>query len=229
MPSSHVAYLKSLVPEYPIEAWEHAKEGTIETLSASQLVQVAQDGDMVLCRRNAPLVGYAFELLRQGIKAVILGRDIASNLTTIIGKVQKQGETGDDLNAFLRALDDYAQEQVLKLEHAGRTNQAQTLDDKCSTIMVIAENDCKNVQDILIKIDLIFSKDRQGVTFASVHKAKGLEAQRIFLLKPQELGSTSRCSNQDECDQERNIMIVALSRSKSALYFVSDEAQGKLW
>lgn len=228
LPRSHVDLVKQAVPEYPIEAWESAIEGTHETIEASQLVSVVQDGDMVLCRRNAPLVAYAFRLLKNGIKVVILGRDIASNLVTIIGKVQKKYNTGQSITTFLGSLREYRYETVAKLEKAGKSGQAQTLDDKCETIIALSDN-CKSVQDILERIDSIFSDTQQGITFSSVHKIKGKEAKRVFLLKPQELGSTDRCKTQDDIDQERNIKIVAWSRSKSDLYFVEDNVQGSMF
>ena len=225
-PKSHVALAQELVPH--IKAWSEAKEGVIETIGESKLCDIVQDGDMVLCRRNAPLISYAFKLLRRGIKVVILGRDIASGLVSIIAKVQKQAQTDDNVIAFLRALREYQDRQVYKLERAGKNGRAQTLDDKCETIMAIAQ-EAQSVKGIIDRIDEIFSDIRQGVTFSTVHKAKGQESERVFLLKPGELGSTHKCKADWERQQEKNIQYVAVTRSKSELYFVESDMQGSMF
>jgi superfamily I DNA/RNA helicase len=50
------------------------------------------------------------------------------------------------------------------------------------------------------------------ITCSSVHRAKGLEAERVFVL-----AKTLRTDN----DEERNISYVAITRAKSSLVYVS--------
>lgn len=215
-PSSHIELAQALVPS--IEAFEHAKPGTIETIHESELLDHVQDGDLVLCRRNAPLVKFAFRLLANGVKVTILGRDIASNLISIIKKVEHKAQA-DTIESFFVALDDWSMSEISKLEHANKLSRADSLRDKAESILAIA-TDCDTVQEVCTKIDKIFSDDHAGVTFSTVHKAKGGEAERVFLLKPDELGSTRRCTQEWEAQQEFNIQYVAFTRSKDALYFV---------
>ncbi len=54
-----------------------------------------------------------------------------------------------------------------------------------------------------------------------VSLAKGLEAERVFILRP-DLMPLSRARQAWEQQQERNIEYVAYTRSKSALYFVEE-------
>jgi superfamily I DNA/RNA helicase len=73
----------------------------------------------------------------------------------------------------------------------------------------------KNVEEIYNRAESLFSDDGLGIagviTCSSVHKAKGLEAERVFVLK-----ATLRETTQEE----RNISYVAVTRAKSELIWV---------
>ena len=74
----------------------------------------------------------------------------------------------------------------------------------------------KSVRDIEIKIDALFTDDGLGtagvITCSSVHRAKGLEANRVFVLQ-----NTLR----DHNIEELNIQYVAITRAKEHLVWVS--------
>jgi superfamily I DNA/RNA helicase len=57
------------------------------------------------------------------------------------------------------------------------------------------------------------------VTFSSVHRAKGLEADNVFIIKPSSMPSP-RAKKQWEQVQEQNIRYVAFTRAKDTLYMV---------
>ena len=60
---------------------------------------------------------------------------------------------------------------------------------------------------------------------STVHKAKGLEADRIFLLNPDEMPLKWHNQQEWELQQERNIKYVALTRAQSELYFMHMQTQ----
>jgi superfamily I DNA/RNA helicase len=68
-PQSHVELAQFIVPE--IEAFDQNSEGVIEDIGIDQIYNKIAYGDLVMCRVNAPLVAPAFDLIRQGKKAVI--------------------------------------------------------------------------------------------------------------------------------------------------------------
>jgi superfamily I DNA/RNA helicase len=53
----------------------------------------------------------------------------------------------------------------------------------------------------------------------AVHQAKGLEAERVFITRP-DLMPLTRVRQEWELQQELNIEYVAYTRSKSELFFV---------
>lgn len=218
-PKSHVDLAHEMVPE--IQAAEWAEDGIIASVQYSQLVITAQSGDLVLCRCNAPLVKPAFACIRQGKKAVILGRDIASGLIAMLDKIM-QLKNVYGLVDVLAALTEYRKEESAKLEAADRHMAVQALVDKEETIVALSDG-CFNVDDLKHKITDIFSDEEEGIVFSSVHKAKGSEAKRVFIVKP-ELMPHPNATSGWEMEQERNIKYVAYTRSKSELYFVQGEA-----
>lgn len=224
MPKSHVRRLNNLFPWAPIEPAAGAKEGTIKVLEIKQFENSVKDGDLVLCRCNAPLVNHAFKLLRQGIKVVILGRDIGKGLSSLIDRVCKKQGCGMNpkIEIFYNALQSYVHKEVQKLIAQNKEYRAAFFKDKIETIYTLADN-VADVDALHANIDRIFSNTQRGVTFSTVHKAKGFEAERVFILNADKLGSHPKATREWERQQERNIAYVAFSRSKSEMYLINKE------
>lgn len=210
-PKSHVELAKTLVPQ--IECSDNAIDGTIEKIDMEKFTQVVECGDLIMCRVNAPLVKPAFECIRNGKKAVILGRDIGKGLVTMINKIQnRKKKKANDINELIGMLDEYCSLQMMK----AKVNQ-QLITDQFDTIIAIAQScESMNVSELLSKIENIFSDDQIGVTFSSVHRAKGKEADRVFIIEPQRF-----YPKWGDPDEEKHIVYVAYTRGKKELYFVS--------
>jgi DNA helicase-2/ATP-dependent DNA helicase PcrA len=214
-PKSIVTLVNDKFPHIPLEAAEWAIDGEIkDQIYQKALVEMAP-GDMVLCRNNAPLVRPAFALIRNGIKAVIRGRDIGKGLLSLIRKM----EVYDVSDLFLK-LSEYENKEVTKLLVAEKNNQAQALQDRIDTIYAISDG-CEHVFEVERKIEEVFSDEVEGVVFSTVHKAKGLEADNIFIIKP-DLMPSSYAQSAWELQQEDNIMYVAYTRALKKLVFVRE-------
>jgi superfamily I DNA/RNA helicase len=83
--------------------------------------------------------------------------------------------------------------------------------DDAEMLRSLAEG-ADSVQHVIDRAESLFTDDGLGdkgvVTFSSVHKSKGLEADRVFVL-----ASTLRDTN----EEERNIAYVAITRAKQRL------------
>ena len=217
-PPNHIELAQQFVPQ--ITAFDGKTEGTIGHLAFSQMMEIAKSGDLVMCRTNAPLVAPAFELIRRGIKAVVLGRDIGKGLETLCKKVANRNKS-TTLTELLYDLAEYQDTQVVKLVAAKKTSQAAKLDDQIDTVVALAHN-CDTIEGLYSKIDQVFDDREQGVVFSSIHKAKGCEANRTFILRP-ELMPHKMATQEWEMEQENNLQYVVLTRSKSEMYFVAGE------
>lgn len=206
-----VELAQSLVPE--IEAAKGAKEGSIDHLPMRQALGLMEDGDMVLCRTNAPLIEVAYSLIRSGQKAVMRGRDIGKGLIHIVRRMKARS-----IHDFWTRLRAYEARETGKLLRMEKLNQLQSLQDKIETIMAIGE-DVETVDELIMKIETLFSDSIEGVVCSSVHRAKGLEASRIFIIRA-DLMPHPMAQRPWELVQEKNLQYVAWTRSKDELVFV---------
>lgn len=214
-PKSHVRLINSVVTdnEALVQARPDAPEGIIGDVPYTELVNKLETGDMVLCRTNAPLIEPAFACIRANKKASIAGRDIGEDLIKLV-----ENFNVDTLDALEVSLNEYFQHEYQKLLDHGKELQAAILDDKVKTLTFVMENS-SSVSHLISQLRMLFSDDNIGIVFSSVHRAKGLEAERVYILKP-ELMPFPKAKKDWELEQERNIQYVAYSRSKSELYFV---------
>jgi hypothetical protein len=122
---------------------------------------------------------------------------------------------------------DFARQyKSLKVQrYIGLDNEEQLveqLNDRMEALTAIyrARVEATNVAQLSAYIDSLFSDETSPVTLSTCHRAKGLEGDRIFILKPEDMPMTWR--NQLEWQKEQVVFLlyVALTRSKSELFVV---------
>ena len=176
-------------------------------------------GDLVLCRVNAPLVGECFNLIAQGIPAFVLGRDIGYSLQLLIKKVTENGSMR--IEQFIPQLNAHVEVATQVLKRAEKDKQIQTLSDKHKCIVHLTGK-TTTVKGILDNIKTIFGDGKKkGVIFSTIHKAKGLEADNVWILKPELMPHPMAKSPSDK-EQEKNLCYVAITRAKKTLNYVGE-------
>lgn len=187
------------------------------------------DGDMVLCRTKMPLIKLYMRYLRMGIKSYVRGQDIGLNLLRMVDKteqivlnvsLQKDG-------VFARLYDDLFEERNrlmikrgMDLEDATLSNQIMNKYDSIKALEILAEG-LTSARDLHDRIENVFAESADGVCLSTIHKAKGLEANNVYILCKTLM--PSRLATQDwEKEQEQNLMYVAYTRAKYKLGFVSE-------
>ena len=222
-----VDFAKKIVPT--IEANENAIDGQIVR---NVSLDVVKDGDMILCRNNAPLVQIYNEFLKLGKKAYIRGKDIGNNLKAIV-KSTKQDVLNVDCNddgVFVRLYDDLfvsrnklMEKFDIDAETAMNSPQIQNKLDMINALEILAEGINKS-EEIIEKIDEIFPKrdKKNGISLSTIHKAKGLEANNVFIACESLMPSKS-AKKDWEVRQEYNLMYVAYTRAKNTLGFIDEK------
>ncbi len=205
-----------IVPE--IQYRPGAPDGEIFDITEDMLFKRAKSGDLILCRVNAPLVATALSFISRGIKAQVLGRDIGKSLVSLMNKVLKKF-TVDNIRDFLRAMNIYESNERAKLLAAEKYSMAAGLRDKVETLQVICMK-ASTLNDIPKLIEEIFSDSTYGVTLSSIHKAKGMEADNVFILRPDLLPHPMARGWQVQ--QEMNLKYVAITRARNTLSFVQE-------
>ena len=224
-PKTVVELAKTLVPD--IECREDAPKGDIiEKCWTSSL----RSGDMVLCRSKAPLLKVYTKLLRKGIQCHIKGQDIGTNLKKLIEEVDIE-ELNTNLKSdgvFVRLYDNLFEIRNKLMESKGLDYQDATLTnyitnsyDMIKALTVLAENYTTKTE-LLSHIDEIFDETREGVILSTIHKAKGLEADNVYILCNSSMPS-SLAKKEWEKNAEQNLIYVAYTRAKKKLGFISEE------
>jgi superfamily I DNA/RNA helicase len=220
--SDIIEYAKKIMPY--IEASPNAKKGLIDhDYSYKNIVK----GDMILCRNTMPLVSLCMKYLSQGVKAYVMGTDISASLITMIESCRKKTEEFSCENIFARIYKEKKKliKNVISKENCTEAEAEEnslviSFSDKISTLEVLS-NGCLTGDDLIEKLKQIFSDDTDGICLSTIHKSKGLEADRVFIIHS-ELMPSKHAKKDWEKQQERNLMYVAYTRAKSLLGFVTD-------
>jgi DNA helicase-2/ATP-dependent DNA helicase PcrA len=221
--TSIIAKAQTIVPS--IEACDTAKEGVI----AEDFPHLdIKSGDMVLCRNTFPLVSLCLKYLSMGIKSFVMGSDIGRSLVKMVEDTQRKTEQWTMENVFSRL---YKEKEKIVASIMRKENLTQAEAEESSTVALY--NDKIQVVELLSsgiiepqlvieKIKSIFSDDNnEGICLSTIHKSKGLEADRVFIIHAELM--PSKFARKDwEKQQERNLMYVAYTRAKSTLGFVTD-------
>ena len=196
-----------------IESAPKAKEGTLALRSYDQLLEKVVTGDMVLCRTTAPLIGLYFSLLRAGRKSFVQGRDIGTGLIRFIEKFRAR-----DLSDLTDKIRESTGNELQKLTEAGKETQAQQLTDKADAILELSLN-VETIRELIQEIKNIFSQEGQGICLSTAHRAKGLEADNVWIIRGDLLPHP--CARKAwQMEQEWNLAYVAVTRAKDSLFFV---------
>jgi superfamily I DNA/RNA helicase len=168
---------------------------------------------MVLCRANAPLVPVAYSLLRQGIPAKIQGRFIGQGLLTVIKKLKPTSVENLVLKAEAYRTRETA---TLSTRFSSKPSKLEdalaALNDKVDTLVELAAGQ-PTVDAVIENINRLFedvNSASEVVLLSTVHKAKGLEAPRVWILE-----TKTRPGG-----QENNIRYVAITRAMKELVLV---------
>lgn len=194
-----------------------------------------------LCRTNLPLIVTAYQLIAQGKRVAIVGRSqIGAPLKRIINDLCGTDPHHPDytdqisdirnengivvMGGFLTRLFLHYTTQVAKLESEGYEKKLEKLqqDVECLEIIATRVSDDR-VSSMLKEIDHLFSDDPEPgvIQLSTIHRAKGLEWNVVFILRPDLLPHPS-ATTEEELQQEENACYVGATRAKDRLHYVED-------
>lgn len=210
-PQTIVALAQSFAPDF--RAAPTALEGVVEQLDTmSQIATYAQPGDFVLSRVNADLISACIRLVNRGLNAYVKGADLGKILDHLVEKiVDLDLVTLERFTILLEKWYNRERKRAEKLPDRIRLEKLAALGDQHDMLQAFAESSIDLAQ-MRERIITTFSETKPNAIMCStVHKAKGLEAPRVFLLGK----SFSR-----EDEEEDNICYVAITRAKQELYII---------
>lgn len=237
-PKAVVAEANRMVPD--LEAHLSAPEGVVRTLKIGAAKPIGQGderpkhwfeaeqvgpGDAVLCRNTKPLLECAYAMLAAGVGCRVEGRDVGEGLV----KLARRWKRVTTLEQLRERLVDYRDREVQKWQAKGREDRAQAAEDKVEALTAIMARlvaDGETLVDALVAwLRALFGDTQPGeipkvVTLSTVHKAKGREWERVYILYRSQTMPSRWARKPWQLLQEQNIEYVAVTRAKRELIFV---------
>jgi DNA helicase-2/ATP-dependent DNA helicase PcrA len=207
-PQAVVRLAQRLVPDF--EAGEGAPEGRVKIVNEKEFLGAVQAGDAVISRTNAALTKYCMTMLAAGKRARIVGRDLGAKLESILSRAHSS-----EIKAALSEMSAYVEDESERLVAAKKDDKAEELLDNMEAIRAISEG-LASVDRLRSKINALFADSDEGVDYGTipcmtVHKAKGLEFDKVWMLE-----STFRINH----TEGENLYYVAVTRAKKHLFLV---------
>jgi superfamily I DNA/RNA helicase len=219
-PKAVVEQAVRLVPDFV--AHESAPAGVVRAIAYEALEgEGLSKEDAILCRNTAPLVQTAYSLIAKGIACRVEGREIGNGLIKLARRWKIK-----TLDKLLNKLEDHLARQTAKFMSKGQEERIQAIADQVECLRVVI-NRCllakKNTVDDLVRdIENMFGNTPDGqqpavLTLSTVHKSKGREWKRVFLLGRAKYMPSPYAKKDWQLEQEKNLEYVAITRAMSEL------------
>lgn len=204
-----VESVHDIVPNF--ESAPNAIDGIVDNISLEDMKKRVRGGDFILSRTNAPMMSLCLSFLKEGRKAMILGRDFGDNLKALVKK--SKAKKVEELISWLIF---WSASESKRLK-ADRKDDTLVLDKKDCLISLCEGEEL--VSSVNNKIDNLFSdrSEESVITLSTTHKAKGLERERVFVLNYTYRSTWGMLQSPNE---EKNLVYVAYTRAKNELYLV---------
>lgn len=202
-----------------------------------------------ISRTNEPLVHASLRLMKEGVPFVILGKDLVEDITKHIDKIINLFKlTKDtDVDVLQEKLETYQEEQIEKFgdktAKAGVLKELkETTDAMLSALeQFIQENEQGSIyqfkQWLASKFGGIDIEKAEGkkeldkkikelnpVILTTVHKSKGLQFSRVYILRD-DLWPHPRAKRQEDLEQEMNNKYIGRTRAEDELHILDLKGQ----
>lgn len=165
---------------------------------------------LVMCRNNAPLFRAILRHVRAKRPCKVLTNFLDSFKGFILGF---KCETTIDL---LRKLESWYETESANAKAKKFWGRLESLTDKYETAKLLA-NEFSTVPEVIRLLERL-ALGTSGPTFATIHKAKGLEHDHAYLLRP-DLIPAMYARSKEQLRQEDNLMYVAITRAKQTFTY----------
>lgn len=204
-----------------IEPYIENQEGVVRNGTVNEI----QEGNFVLCRNTRPLIDVFFQLLDQGKKAYVVGKEMEKGLLSLLSSC----DPSDEREVALGKLDALKEKVLLNLKSKGVTNpqnhpKIEILSEKLDILCVLF-NKFANTYEVEQFIKTVFDdENRRGVKLMTIHKSKGMECDTVFIIETyggKKLIPSSYAVTKAQLIQERNLQFVSISRAKKELVYLN--------
>ena len=249
-PSSHLKQVNRLF-NIPILPRDDAPKGKIYHIEKEDISSKIHEGDMIISRKNKWLGSVIVDLAKAGKPIQIEDKEMVASIKKIVEKNKNSTAKGlrKDLKEEVTK---YSQERAKKnsqlLEAVQENNVEEVVTaiddnkkiDNYNFILGILKEYLKknpnatkdnfaayisnllNTGDNKTSKSNVFTVKTKPIRICSVHKAKGLEAENVFVLNEGRVCFDFR-NSKEQNQQEKNLSYISYTRAKNNLYLVSEK------
>lgn len=176
--------------------------------------------DYIICRNNLPLVNLYLYLTERSIPCFIMGKEYGESLIQIIKKVDSENVNDKVIKDLLEKK--YMDLKGKKIKDPRKHPQYIALLEKLSVIKVV-QAEYRSKGEVTSAIEHMFGDkgDRKSVILSTIHKSKGLEADRVFFMLREEIPSKYAITPA-EIFAEKCLKYVGITRAKKELVYLDN-------
>lgn len=235
--TKHLELVREVFPKIEIEPHPDAPKGEIRVISNKDFLKIFELEHlsyMGVCRKNAPLVKAAIQLLAAGKPAKIKDRNIGGRLVARVKDICLKQRVKYNRDTFIKVSIQYQEAQTRRLQDFPNSeNQILDLSDMLEAIRALFqayEPDTFKAWERIV--EKIFDESGYSpISLYTIHSGKGGEGQVSFILYPEDLPFNHPKQVPEEKAQEDHLLYVALTRTlnngvegSGILYLVCREA-----
>lgn len=205
-----------------IKARDDAEDGSVN-MNAS--INSTKNGDMILCRNIAPLMNVYRVGVSLGKKMYFRGEELGKNLIS-----EADCSYGDTIQEIIESMKRRLVSMFDFLTVEMKIDEDEALSDPRLSSILDSIKTMENLpKTVETRKDLEkFSKDvftdegMDGIQLSTIHRAKGLEADNVYVICPSLVPSRLARLEWQQAE-ERHLQYVMCTRPKNSLNFVSEK------
>ena len=215
--------------------------GTVQPIFIEQVTELARPGDLIISRLRAPLLVLVFEFIEKEVKIQVSedeAREFIGELKTLFKQAELQASVKRRYKTFeaLKQTVFHRNMWVIR-QNAGKipkvTERELFLQEETDYLekrleflhkrYELWQQRCTSVTKVLERIKAQVSAKDNAIKLSTIHRAKGLEEDRVFIIDYDKLPWARQQQKDWEKVQETNLKYVAITRAKDTLFLVESE------
>jgi superfamily I DNA/RNA helicase len=209
---SIVRLAQEIVPQ--IEYHEDSPEGTITHNEDGICPTDIPPDSIIMCRTNAPMFRYAVQFLKHKVPCMVM-----SNFGEQLIKFVKSFDV-TNTEDLAREIEIWRKKEIAEAESRELFHKINRINDKARSILPFCE-EFRIKSQVVQALERLLRSD-SGPRLCTIHKAKGLEAEYAYLLRPDLVPGPWIEPDTEEFKQEENLRYVAITRAKENLVFMME-------
>lgn len=212
--------------------------GTIHTIEIEDVPELAQPDDLIISRFRAPILLLIFDFIDRGVKVRVAedeANEFIGELKMLFKPAERQASIKRRYKTFAALRETvFARNMWVIRQNAAKIAKAaeretylesetEYLEKRLAFLHKKHEKwqeKCRTVEAILERIKSYVSAKKNAIKLSTIHRAKGLEEKRVFILDYDSLPFARQGQRDWEKVQELNLKYVAITRASEELFIV---------